>query len=253
MLNPPNSSRPVVLVTASLASPLVSPMVCDALRAEAENAMSHLRALGAEVRFIEASVPQAPASGLLSEHIAGLVVLGGADIDPTLYAQEANTDTLYGVNRAADELEASLIAAALVRKLPVFGICRGLQLINVVHGGTLIQDLGQPTLHNATSDNAIMVRHEVEVLPGSRLADIMGTDARQVLSGHHQAIGRLGKGLRASARAADGVIEAVEHTDGAWLLGVQWHPEDPAASVEDLYPLLNAFLAACREDAPIEG
>jgi len=252
MSDPKKFSSPVVIVTASLASPLVSQMISDALTGEAQNIMDRLRALGAEVRFVEASEPQMPARELLSNGVAGLLVLGGADIDPALYGQQAGTDALYGVNRAADEFEASLISTAIDQKLPVFGICRGLQLINVVHGGTLIQDLGKPTIHTASSDNAVMARHEIKIQPGRRLASILGTEQRQIMSGHHQAIGRLGKGLCISALAEDGVVEAVEYDNEAvWLLGVQWHPEEPSASVEELDLLLNAFLAACSKNTAL--
>lgn len=239
--------RPLVLVSASLASPLVSPTISAVMAAQTGNAMARLADLGALTRFVDAAAPDLCADQMITHGVAGLLVLGGADIDPLLYGQTVTTDTIYGVNRSADEHEAALIASAIQSGLPVLGICRGMQLINVVHGGTLLQDLGQPTMHNASSENGIMSRHDIKVVSGTHLARSNGCAVHNILSGHHQAIDRLGGGLRPAAHATDDVLEAVERLEAPWVVGVQWHPEDPDASPGDLDRLLTAFMRACRE------
>lgn len=175
----------------------------------------------------------------------GVLLLGGGDVDPALYSGNTAETTLDGVHRPADEFEIRLIGDAVAHGLPVLAICRGLQIANVAFGGSLVEDLGPDSIHRIHIDAAPMAVHEVTVEPGSRLAEALGETIVDVACGHHQAIHRLGNGLRPVSWAPDGLIEAVEH-DAAWLLGVQWHPEDVAAPQGQSAALLEAFLAACR-------
>lgn len=156
----------------------------------------------------------------------GLVLPGGGDVDPARYDGDANAP-LYDVNSAQDELDFGILAAARERGIPVLGVCRGLQVLNVALGGSLVEDLPRSTVTHrpaARRGGLAWAWHDVEVAAGSRLREAVGSDKIAVASGHHQAIDRLAEGLVATATATDGVIEAVEH-DSAPLVAVQWHPE----------------------------
>ncbi|RLK52975.1 gamma-glutamyl-gamma-aminobutyrate hydrolase family protein [Microbacterium telephonicum] len=156
----------------------------------------------------------------------GVVLPGGGDVDPARYGGDASAP-VYDVNPAQDDLDLGIAAAALAAGLPVLGVCRGLQVLNVACGGTLVEDLpASAVLHTPGSDGCGGLEwtwHTVEVADGSRLAAETGRTV-EVASGHHQAIGVLGAGLVATATAADGVVEAVEHASLP-VVAVQWHPE----------------------------
>jgi putative glutamine amidotransferase len=159
------------------------------------------------------------------DRVDGLVVTGGIDLDPALYGGELHP-TMAGVRPEQDRAELALLEGALARDLPVLTICRGSQLLNVLRGGDIVQDIdfenGSPELHGDGTGTA--ANHEVRVREGSRLAELIGTRAR-VISEHHQAFGRLGEELREVAWAADGTVEAVELPGRRFALGVLWHPE----------------------------
>ena len=153
----------------------------------------------------------------------GIVFSGGADIDPGRYGQEAGPAT-SGIEGFRDDYEFALLERALARDLPVLGICRGSQVLNVGLGGDLVQhlpDVSDETHKDVPGD---FVDHEVEVERGTRVGDLLG-DRAPVKSHHHQGFGRLGDGLVVSARADDGTIEAVEDPDRRFAVGVLWHPE----------------------------
>ncbi|MFJ9948302.1 gamma-glutamyl-gamma-aminobutyrate hydrolase family protein [Kitasatospora sp. NPDC091207] len=171
----------------------------------------------------------------------GLLLAGGADLDPALYGADPHPRT-GRPQPQRDRWESELLAAALDRDLPVLGVCRGLQLLNVALGGDLVQHL--PDESHQTLP-AAYVRQEVTIRPGSRLGAVLGASAR-VNCYHHQAVGRIGGGLLATARSADGGVEALELPGRTFTVAVQWHPEtDP----RDLR-LFEAFTAAsCKEAA----
>jgi putative glutamine amidotransferase len=149
----------------------------------------------------------------------GLVVAGGPDVEPVRYGAEPDPRTGPPA-RARDAWELALVEAALAARLPLLGICRGMQLLNVALGGTLVQHLD-----GHTGAVGVVGRHPVVPVPGTRYAGIVPETA-PVPTYHHQAVDRLGTGLVASAHAADGTVEAVElPSAGGWVLGVQWHPE----------------------------
>ena len=168
---------------------------------------------------------RAPAE--LLERIDALLLIGGADLEPTIYGAEHEAVT-EGTYPERDQFEIAMLRGALERGIPVLGICRGVHVINVALGGTLIQDLvdgdgSHP--HRKTLGSLWGSEHEVVLEPGSLAAEAAGEERHLVSCHHHQAIDRLGDGLVVSGRAADGVVEAVEAADRRWLLGVQWHPE----------------------------
>ena len=163
------------------------------------------------------------------EACGGLLLTGGEDVDPARYGAASHPTTgVPNVQRDATEL--ALLAAASARRLPVLAVCRGIQLVNVAMGGTLIQDIPsqRPSSveHDQGADRTAR-SHAVSIAPKSLLAAATGTNAMQVNSYHHQAVDRLASGLKVVATASDGLIEAAEVEDPAWwLIAVQWHPED---------------------------
>lgn len=163
----------------------------------------------------------------------GLVLTGGGDVDPSLYGAEPHPLT-KNVFRERDELERELIEEAERRELPILGVCRGLQMLNVARGGTLRQHI----------DGHKEVEHTVVPEPGSQIAVFVGGEDYAVNSRHHQAAERLGSGLAVTARAADGVIEAVEDPERRFVVAVQWHPEDRLATRD--FRIFSAFAKAVR-------
>jgi putative glutamine amidotransferase len=156
----------------------------------------------------------------------GLVLSGGGDIDPQRYGA-ARHPSCGAVSPERDQAEIDLCLAALATGLPLLGICRGLQVINVALGGTLHQHLPETVGHDGHSpERSGYGTHKVTVASGTRLASVLGTSETAVRTHHHQAVDRLGNGLIATAWTDDGVIEAAEFAQaGSFMIAVQWHPE----------------------------
>jgi putative glutamine amidotransferase len=187
---------------------------------------------GGEVRVIDPSMAVADALA----GIDGLLLTGGGDVEPARYGETPH-EKLEEVDPARDEFEIALIAAARSRDLPIFAICRGVQLLNVAAGGTLVQDI--PSQVAGALKHSLVVpphppyelAHEVWVEKDSLLAKLLGerlvgNDTCDVNSRHHQAVKTVAPGYRVSATAPDGVIEAIEDPAARFCLGVQWHPEN---------------------------
>jgi gamma-glutamyl-gamma-aminobutyrate hydrolase PuuD len=168
-------------------------------------------------------------AGRALDGVDGLILTGGEDIHPAWYHTDPHPQ-LSPPSRERDLFELALFAVARQRELPILGICRGIQLVNVALGGTLFQDLPseRPGAVNHRPDGARDVRsHRVRLTPGSRAAEALGQTAVTVNSSHHQGIKDLAPGLVASGWTDDHLIEAAEAAPGAsWLLAVQWHPEE---------------------------
>ena len=183
----------------------------------------------------------------LLDRVDGFFMPGGRDLDADLYggsAHETNDPPL----RVRDELEIRLTREARRRGMPVLGACRGLQVLNVALGGTLVQHLGdQLDLTPHRDVVGVFTSHPVEGGEGTLLERIVGRRSFDIASHHHQSVDALGEGLVATATAPDGVVEAVEASDGSFCLGVQWHPEE-RLDPEGL-DLVRAFVAAAREYA----
>jgi gamma-glutamyl-gamma-aminobutyrate hydrolase PuuD len=157
--------------------------------------------------------------------LSGLVLSGGSDIDPELYGDEMHAET-FGVQRRRDDAELALLRGALERDMPVLGICRGIQVLNVGLGGDLHQHLPELVGHERHKHDppGQFVEHDVEIAPHTRLAELMGPRA-SVMSHHHQGLRRVGEGLVEAGYAEDGSIEAVEAPGKRFALGVLWHAE----------------------------
>ncbi|NGP53320.1 gamma-glutamyl-gamma-aminobutyrate hydrolase family protein [Thioalkalivibrio sp. XN8] len=152
----------------------------------------------------------------------GAVITGGHDVDPVLYAAEPEVEPRH--DAARDAFESAVIDRALAARIPLLGICRGAQLLNVRRGGSLFQELA--SRRSKTSNRwTVLPLKTLHIDPHTRLQDWLGPGPRQVNSLHNQAIDRVGTGLRVSGRDLDGIVQAVEDPERPFLLGVQWHPE----------------------------
>lgn len=182
----------------------------------------------------------------------GLCLAGGGDPDPVLYGQ-ARRPACEDPEPERDAMEMALLRRARSGRLPILAICRGIQILNVAWGGTLIQDIGRERpgalAHSHVKGSPrSRLAHEIRIEEGSRLCDLFGTAVHPVNSLHHQALDRIAPGLRVTARAQDGIVEAVElqpPADGErFLIGVQFHPEDLTEHAA-IVRLFEAFVAAC--------
>ena len=183
-----------------------------------------------------------PEAGGSLETVAGLVLTGGTDVNPALYGEMPVPET-DAPDRRRDDFESDLLRSALERDVPVLAICRGLQLFNVVRGGTLIQHLAETEKHKRITGGKPV--HEVPL--EGRLAEVFGASRVRVNSRHHQAIGRLGNGMVATARdPEDGIVEGFVFPAAQFAVGVQWHPEDMAndAHQKRLFAAFAASLVA---------
>jgi gamma-glutamyl-gamma-aminobutyrate hydrolase PuuD len=159
------------------------------------------------------------------DRLDGLVFSGGSDIDPDVYGAEAHPTTL-GTRPERDRAELALLSAALERDMPVLAVCRGSQVLNVALGGDLEQHVPERVGHEGHKEvPGTFSEHGVEIAPGTRLHEIVGKRS-SVKSHHHQGYGRLGTGLRESARADDDTVEAIEDPSRRFTVGVLWHPEE---------------------------
>jgi len=180
----------------------------------------------------------------------GLLLSGGADLAPALYGEAPLPETDVP-DPARDFTEMELTRWALEQEVPILGICRGIQVLNVALGGTLYQDLPSQLpaagRHNYAPLDGSHIAHTLEVRPGSQFAEIIGTASPRANSFHHQAIKELGAGLEVVAWTADGVAEAAEVPAHPFALAVQYHPEALVPADEPSARLFAAFVEACRE------
>lgn len=187
------------------------------------------------------------------ERLDGLFLMGGADVDPAAYG-EAKLPCCQETDPPRDATETRLIRWAMEDRKVLFGVCRGIQMLNVALGGDLYQDLREQRpgalRHDYFSSTGQFSRnylsHPVRVESGSRLAEVLGSTELPVNSMHHQGIRRLAPSLRATTFAPDGLIEGVEGTTDQYLVGVQWHPEELTETDEPSRRLFAAFVDAAR-------
>ena len=245
-------SRPLVAVTAT------TEIIRGALRARLNAAYIEAIEAAGLIPLISAPLRDPGLADELLDRVDGLVLTGGEDVDPGRYGARRHPATQPAHN-ARDVWELSLVEGARRRSMPTLAICRGMQVLNVALGGTLVQDL--PSERPGSTDHAQSTArdarvHETMVDRDSRLATALGATAISVNSSHHQALDRVAGGLRAVARSDDGVIEGVETTGTDWwVLGAQWHPEELVATAEPWdRNLFAAFAKAARRGSgvPVE-
>ena len=172
----------------------------------------------------------------------GLVVVGGGDVDPARYGEEAHSE-VANVSGVRDDFEIALLGAAIHWGMPTLAICRGIQVLNVALGGSLHQHISDSVdlaAHRSPSGSEGAM-HRVRIQTGSRVAKAMGVDGAQAFSHHHQAVDRLGTGLVPVAWSDDGLVEAIEMAEG-WVLGLQWHAEATAAADPDQQSVFDALV-----------
>jgi putative glutamine amidotransferase len=217
-----------------------------------------VRLAGGEPRRLE--IGRDDPSEVIRE-VDALLLPGGGDVEPSRYG-EARHRTFDGPETGRDEFETELALRAREADMPLLAICRGLQLLNVARGGSLIQDIPDQVsgaLNHSRREPSDLIAHEVQVAGGSRLAQLVYPDAAgasthvcAVNSRHHQAIKALGEGLVVTATAPDGVIEAVEDPAMSFCVAVQWHPENFHRTGE-FKALFEGFVAAARRSAARRG
>ena len=207
-------------------------LTLDAKLPEENDYVRALTEAGARSDEIVVLRPGDPITGTFD----GVVIAGGDDVDPGLYGKEPHPEAEVVVDAGRDAIDFPVFESAWEKGVPALGICRGLQVMNVARGGTLIQHLPleDPSHLEHKQPKAPNRRdHAVDIRPGTRLAEITGAGEIDVNSRHHQAVDRPSEDLVVTATAPDGVIEALEARDGRWLVAVQWHPEnlhdDPAS------------------------
>jgi putative glutamine amidotransferase len=182
------------------------------------------------------------ATGMPAGDLAGFIIGGGNDIDPAIYGGDVSASRT--VDPLRDEFELEVLELAALRGLPVMGICRGAQLINVHGGGTLVGDLRPHRVHTSNR-GTLLPRKAVRIDPGTTLAEFIGGETTRVNSLHHQAVDRTGANLAVTACDRDDIVQGIESTTGPLRLGVQWHPEYLPQRA-DQRRLFRYFVDACR-------
>lgn len=220
-----------------------------------------VRRAGGDVRILRIGTDE-PSDVVRS--VDGILLTGGNDVQPSTYGEVAHA-TYVPAEPGRDEYELELVSLALDQDLPVLAICRGVQVLNVARGGTLIQHIpaepwpgavtgpnDQPArLNHSVEQPRAASAHEAWLVPNSRIAGLFGggphDDTCLVNSRHHQSVKRVGTGLVVSATAPDGIIEAIEDPSRRFCVGVQWHPENFYRTGE-FRSLFEAFVAACSRE-----
>jgi putative glutamine amidotransferase len=189
-------------------------------------------------------------ANLLLGRFEGLLLIGGTDIEPSRYGHEKHPEC-YGIDPQRDAFEIALVLEAVGRDLPTLAICRGIQIVNVALGGTLDQHITERDglIAHGVPAGGSGVSHPVDLEPGAQVAKAMAVDRPDCFSHHHQALARIGRGLRPVGWTEDGLVEAVELSDG-WLLGVQWHPEETADGDPAQQGLFDALVDRARHPQP---
>ncbi|MBI9094404.1 MAG: gamma-glutamyl-gamma-aminobutyrate hydrolase family protein [Sphaerochaeta sp.] len=238
--------RPVIGIAGTLSEPPVSSAFQDIQRDFTNEAYT--------ASLVEAGATPILLPSVLSEVEAllslcdGILLPGGFDIDPDLYAQERGL-LCQKTMKASDLFQLELLRGAYRKGLPILGICKGFQLINVRFGGTLFQDLslsGTKGSVHARKQHDTPFFHTVTLQKDSKLHTIFGSSSLEVNSFHHQGIDLLGRGLVATALCDDGFIEAIEQKEGSWCVGVQWHPEAMMMASKSMLPLFSAFVEVSK-------
>lgn len=206
-----------------------------------------VRRAGGEPVILDWSDPNTAAEVLAT--VDGVLMTGGPDVDPALYGETREPQVVSLAPPARDHFELELAREAIRQDAPVLAICRGLQVLNVAAGGSLVQDI--PTsipgaLGHDVKDPKNAIAHTVRIAPGSRIAALLAGTETRVNSRHHQAVKRVGNGLEVTATAPDGIVEALEKPDARFCVAVEWHPENFVETGEFL-PLFEALVRASSE------
>ena len=225
-------SRPTIGITASLETVTSGPWIEPSAVVPIHYCEAVQRAGGRAVLLVPDPADAAEPDEIL-DLVDGVLITGAAgDVDPSRYGAERHPET-HPVTPLRDEFELALVHAAEARDTPLLGICRGMEVLNVAHGGTLEQHLPDVVGHEDHAGTpGEFVRHPVRLEPGSLAARAVGAERTEVHGFHHQGVREVGEGLRATAWSdlEDGIVEGIERPDRAFALGVLWHPEEDETS-----------------------
>ncbi|HET9723929.1 MAG TPA: gamma-glutamyl-gamma-aminobutyrate hydrolase family protein [Actinomycetota bacterium] len=210
-----------------------------------ESYVDAVRRAGGIASLVLPGDPRSP--GELLDRFRGLLLVGGGDVEPWRFGAEPH-EQLYGLEPDRDAFEIDLLREADGRGLPALCICRGMQVMNVAFGGSLIQHLPEDPRYqpHGTPSGTDGLLHDALVAAGSRLAEATGASVLACSSHHHQGIDRVGGGLVVTARSEDGLPEAIEREGDGWVLGVQWHPEDTAVEDAEQQRLFDTLVERTR-------
>lgn len=229
-----NEDGPLIPMVVSLTFPGMGEAARDLQDDLTRTAFESVRAAGGRPRLVDAAAVQLADADEIFATADAIVVLGGGDVDGACYGYDGPPPANeYGVDRRADDFCIGLLRSAIERDLPTLAICRGSQQFNVAFGGTLIPDIEEWGIHRGGPGGPLFVDEELVLEPDSELARIYERSVISVRNGHHQAVKDVAPALRATARAHDGIVEGTEHRDATWAVGIQWHPEEVQANLED--------------------
>jgi putative glutamine amidotransferase len=223
----PHMSRPLIGICAAVERAHWGPWTDEPAVLVPVSYSNAIQAAGGIPVLLPPDPVSADSPDELLDRIDALIVGGGADIDAAIHGAEPHAET-KGTNPARDEFELALASRALEREMPLLGVCRGMQILNVATGGTIDQHLPERVGHERHRPiPGTWTEHEVRLAPGSLAAQAAGSERLSIKSHHHQGIGEIGEGLEATGWATDDeVIEAIESPGGGFTLGVLWHPEE---------------------------
>lgn len=242
-----DENGPIIPIVVSLTFPGMDKASLDLMQTTTEIAFEAVRKAGGKPKLIDSAAQHLTKNADVIENAGGVLFLGGGDVYGPLYGGPESPKNSYGVDRRADEYCISLIRDTIAQDLPLLAICRGSQLFNVAHGGTLIPDIEEYALHRGGPGEPLFLDEEVCFAPGSIVEKIYGKNKLVVRSGHHQAVDRVGDNLFTAAKAHDGIVEGTQHVSATWAIGIQWHPEDPHANVADRELLFESFIAQSKK------
>lgn len=229
-----NPDGPIIKVIVSLTAPDMNEVSYKGALDYTKRTFDTIRELGGRPRLIDSASEKPGAAAGFADEADAVLFLGGGDVDPALYNYSGpEPKGMYGIDRNADEFCISMFHQCLERDMPTLAFCRGSQVFNVAFGGTLIPDIEEWGIHHGPGGEALMIDEQLTLDEDSHIARILNKTAVTVRNGHHQAVDRVGDDLRPVAFAADGIVEGTQHKTATWMLGVQWHPEDPKADPND--------------------
>ncbi|QIK64312.1 gamma-glutamyl-gamma-aminobutyrate hydrolase family protein [Leucobacter viscericola] len=246
-----NSGGPLIPMVVSVTFPGIGPAAQQMQDEFTRIAFDAVRLAGGQPRLIDSAAPALANTEDVFAGAAAIVFLGGGDVDTSLYGYTGPPpQNEYGVDRRADEYCIDLIREAVARDLPTLAICRGSQLLNVAFGGTLIPDIEKWEQHRGGSGSPLFIHEDVRLEGDSEIARILGRTEITVRNGHHQAVAEVAPALSATAFAHDGIVEGTQHREASWVLGIQWHPEEPEANVADRERIFGALVERTRGSKP---
>lgn len=238
---------PIVPVVVSLTTPGMNQLSHDLTEEFTLTAFAAVRAAGGRPRLVDSAGSTLVPTDDVFADAAGILFLGGGDVDGSCYGYDGPApDNEYGVDLRADLYCIDLLQEAVRRDLPTLAICRGSQLLNVAFGGTLIPDIKNWTQHRGGNGAPLFIDEEVRLESDSEIARLLGRTVATVRNGHHQAVADVAPALRATARAHDGIVEGTEHREARWVIGIQWHPEESQANLDDRSRIFGGLVEQAR-------